>query len=68
MLKIKRKVVLHGRSTLTVSLPSIWLKKLKISKGDELEVREYGNEIRISRENGMYLGKKSININNLARL
>ncbi len=44
---MKRKVVLHGPSTLTVSLPSLWAKKFGIKKGDELDVVEEGGELRI---------------------
>lgn len=48
MIKIKRKVVQHGPSTLIVSLPSTWAKKNNIKKGDELDVKENGNEIIIN--------------------
>jgi len=44
---MKRKVVLHGTSTLIVSLPSKWVKKHGIKKGDELEVKENGNNLII---------------------
>ena len=48
MIKIKRKVVQHGPSTLIVSLPSAWAKKNNIKKGDELDVEEKGDEIIIN--------------------
>ncbi len=35
---MKRKVVKHGYATLTVSLPSIWVKKHGIKQGDEVEI------------------------------
>ncbi len=35
---MKRKVNLVGKNTLTVSLPSKWIKQQKIKKGDELEI------------------------------
>ena len=35
---MKRKTVLHGQSTLTVSLPSEWVKKFNVGKGDELNL------------------------------
>jgi hypothetical protein len=38
--RIKRKVILHGPSTLTVSLPSKWVKNHNIKKGDELNIEE----------------------------
>ena len=37
---MKRRVVLHGPSTLTVSLPSDWVKKCGVKKGDEIDVLE----------------------------
>jgi phosphate uptake regulator len=44
---IKRKVILHGPSTLTVSLPSKWVKAHNIRKGDELNVDEVGNLLNV---------------------
>jgi phosphate uptake regulator len=44
---IKRKVILHGPSTLTVSLPSKWVKNHNIIKGDELNIEEAGSILRI---------------------
>ncbi|MCK5630481.1 MAG: AbrB/MazE/SpoVT family DNA-binding domain-containing protein, partial [Nanoarchaeota archaeon] len=35
---MKRKVNKVGQNTLTVSLPSKWVKKLNIKPGDELEL------------------------------
>jgi len=37
---MKRKVVKHGSATLTISLPSRWVKKYGIKSGDELEIVE----------------------------
>lgn len=37
---MKRKVVKHGNSTLTVSLPSKWAKKHNLKAGDEIEFEE----------------------------
>lgn len=45
--RIKRKVILHGPSTLTVSLPSKWVKNHNIKKGDELNIEETGSILRI---------------------
>ena len=42
-----RKIVQHGPATLTLSLPSGWAKKWGIKKGAELEVEEFGKELRI---------------------
>lgn len=37
---MKRKIVKHGSSTLTVSLPSKWAKKYKLKAGDEIDLVE----------------------------
>lgn len=50
MIKIQRKVVLHGPSTLTISLPTRWIKKHGIKKGDGLEVEEFDRILKISTE------------------
>ena len=68
MIKIKRKVVLHGPSTLTISLPASWVKKFNIKKGDELNLEEFGKELRINTEKAFDLEKKQITIKNLKRL
>ncbi|HIG98453.1 TPA: phosphate uptake regulator PhoU [Candidatus Woesearchaeota archaeon] len=44
---MKRRVIRHGRSTVIVSLPSSWVRKYGIDKGDEVEVREKGNALEI---------------------
>jgi phosphate uptake regulator len=45
---MKRKVILHGPSTLTVSLPSKWVKANDVKKGDELDVTLFGDFIKVS--------------------
>ena len=47
---MKRKVVQHGPSTLIISLPSNWIKQNYIKKGDELEVKEEGKTIIVSKD------------------
>jgi phosphate uptake regulator len=44
---MKRRVVKHGTSTLTISLPIDWVKKFKIQSGQELDVQEQGSKIVI---------------------
>lgn len=65
---MKRRVVLHGPSTLTISLPVDWVKRFDIEKGDELEVREVGSELRLSTHKGVSLEKKEVDLKNLKRL
>lgn len=64
---MKRKVVLHGPSTLTISLPTSWVKKFDVKKGDELDIEEYGKELRINTESTSF-EKKQIDIGNLERV
>ena len=47
VVRVKRKVILHGPSTLTVSLPSKWVKTNNVKKGDELNVDDVGDILRI---------------------
>ncbi len=37
---MKRKIIKQGHNTLTMTLPSDWVKKLNINAGDELDVHE----------------------------
>jgi len=45
---MKRKVNLVGENTLTVSLPSKWIQKTGLKKGDELDIDEIENKLMIS--------------------
>lgn len=51
---MRRKVNRVGQNTLTVSLPSDWVKKQGLKQGDELEVDCKGNSIQI------YHGKNKV--------
>ena len=68
MIKIKRKVVLHGQSTLTISLPATWVKKFNVRKGDELNLEERDKELRINTEKEFSLERKEIDIKDLKKL
>jgi len=37
---MKRKIIKQGHNTLTITLPSEWVKKLNLNAGDEIEVYE----------------------------
>lgn len=62
---MKRKVSLHGPSTLTVSLPSSWVKKYGIKKGDEVEVEEKNKGLLVTTQKGLEFNKKEIDISEL---
>ncbi|MBI1969798.1 hypothetical protein HYS48_03835 [Candidatus Woesearchaeota archaeon] len=57
---MKRKVVLHGPSTLTVSLPTEWVKKYEVKKGQELDIAAYNDVLQIRLDKGQ--AQKSISI------
>ncbi len=42
-----RKIIQSGPATLSVSLPMAWVKKFKLSKGQEVNVEEQGDSIKI---------------------
>ncbi len=65
---MKRKIVLHGPATMTVSLPSKWIKRLGVRKGDELTVIEYGNELRITPDEVKATLTKELDIKDLKRV
>jgi len=43
-----RKLIQHGRSSLTVSLPKKWVNENSLKKGDEIEVEDFQGNILIS--------------------
>ncbi len=45
---MKRKIVMSGNKTLTVSLPIDWAKKQGIKAGDDVDVVEHGQELVIN--------------------
>lgn len=59
---MERKLVRHGKSTLILSLPSKWLKKAGLSKGDKVGVEERGDGLLITALPGQ-LQKKEFTLN-----
>lgn len=47
---MKRKVIKQGHNTLTMTLPSDWVKKLNLEAGDELDVNENSGSLIVSGE------------------
>ena len=45
---MKRRVIKHGPSTFIISLPTNWVKRYGINKGDELEVSENSKTLLVS--------------------
>ena len=64
---MRRKVVKHGPATYIISLPSKWVKRYSIDKGDELDVVDEGNSLRISTEKGQTENSIELDISHLDR-
>jgi phosphate uptake regulator len=47
---MKRKIVQHGNTSLTISLPIQWAKRFDLKKGDELDIEEREKSLLISTE------------------
>ncbi len=65
---MKRKIVLHGKTSLTVSLPIKWVKRYNLEKGDEIDVSEQGNRLVISTDKDMEVQSKTIDVRELDEL
>jgi len=48
MLKMIRKIILMGGKTHVVSLPANWVRRLNLSKGQEVNIEENDNQLRIT--------------------
>lgn len=55
---MKRKVIQLAGSTLVVSLPSAWAEKYKVRKGDDIEIIESNNVLKISKDSTASTDKK----------
>lgn len=63
---MKRKVVKQGTSTLMISLPSDWASRLKIRKGDELEVDAIESTLLVSTKKEHFDKETELNIDGLS--
>lgn len=57
---MKRKIVQHGSSSLTITLPAKWTVKFGLKKGDELNVEESGPILQISTEHEVASPRKEV--------
>jgi len=60
-----RKIIKQGHNTLTVTLPSDWVKKFNLKQGDEISIFEKDNGLFVSSEKKDYEKKTEINIDGL---
>lgn len=61
-MQMKRKVIQLAGKTFVVSLPSKWVKKYGVQKGDELEVKDNSSSIVFSTKKHVDVKKTSIDI------
>src|SRR5689334_3293952 len=59
---MRRKVVQHGPSTLTISLPANWVRDFNIRKGDEINIEQTKEGLLLSAGKERYIGQKRINV------
>ncbi len=65
---MKRRVVQHGPSTLTISLPSRWVQDRGIKKGDELTVASMQSGLLITTTTSRKPEMKRISVKGLSRI
>jgi phosphate uptake regulator len=59
---MKRKIVQHGSSSLTVTLPYSWVKKYDLKKGDELSCEINGSKIEFSTGSDVQINRKEVDV------
>ncbi len=62
---MKRKVIKQGHNTLTITLPTDWVKKLNLSSGDEVDVIENSGELVINGKQNFEQKTVTLDISNL---
>ncbi len=60
--KVKRKIVQHGNTSLTISLPISWARKFNLKKGDELDLKEKDKSLIISTDRAFQIGSAVLDI------
>jgi antitoxin component of MazEF toxin-antitoxin module len=63
---MKRKIIKQGHNTLTVTLPSEWVKKLNLNAGDELDLNENSGSLIINGKQNNEFKKTVIDITGLS--
>jgi phosphate uptake regulator len=65
---MKRNVILMGGKTHVVSLPSKWIKKYNIQKGEELNIEEIGDSIIVKTGKNVKGDELIVNVENLEKM
>ena len=63
-----RKLIQHGLSSLTISLPSHWIKEKNLSKGDLIFLREDQDKLILQTQNPRYLESCELDLSDLDRV
>ncbi len=63
----QRKLIQHGKSSLTLALPIKWIKERNLKKGDSLYVEKEGNKVILSTEEALKIEKISVDVTKLDR-
>ncbi len=61
---MRRKLIQHGLSSLTVSLPRKWVKENNLKKGDEIELDEFKGKLAITTKKHYEHKKIDLNVSN----
>lgn len=64
---MERKLIKHGASSLTLTLPNNWLKERGLKKGDSLNINIQGNNLIIGSGKGINLEKANVDVTGLDR-
>jgi len=64
---MERKLIKHGQSSLTLTLPNRWLVDRGLKKGESLNVDIQGNNLIIGSEKGLSLEKAKVDVSSLDR-
>lgn len=62
---MKRKIIKQGHNTLTVTLPSNWVKNLNIQPGQEIDMIEKENGLFLTTQKNNYLKRAEFDITDL---
>jgi len=63
----QRKLIAHGKSSLTVALPITWINERKLQKGDSLYVETQGNKVILSTSETIKIQKIRVDVTALDR-
>jgi phosphate uptake regulator len=63
---MRRKIIKQGHNTLTITLPSDWVKKLNLKSGDELDVIENNGELLVNAKQHSLSKKQVLEIDGLS--